>query len=869
MATEFDDALKKLEDMLAKAAASGDAEGVKTFTKAVDVMKASLTAASERVKKYAIEIDSTTKTARSEREARSGLTADIKKQSKSIIENTRTSKEAKEELEKYTASLTVGLSSTALKESIKAQIENNYKSAKVQSVVQEAYNKTASMAAKPMAAAGTIFSAYQAGGSQIGTASAALQAGMELGGSAAESLGKIASSAAPALMALGPYGMAAGLALSAAGAAAQIFGKGLSESATKILPKFSTEIEKNINAFQSLSSTGAVFAGGLGEMIKVSGNAGYTLDSFNKILTTNKEAFANSGLGMTEASKRFSDVSSKMITGGFRKDLLNLGFTLEEQGGLVADVFSNLQRTGRMASTSDEQVSKMTREYGENLRTISAITGQDAKAKMAAAKKDMDALDIQAKMLKLQKDQPQAYEKMQGMLAVMPEEMKGAFLQSFSGEAITDPAMNVLMENVPELRDAFSEMVKVVNDPNTSPAQAIEAQTKAMNLAREGFINNADKIGEIGKAARLGAKGVASDTAKLGGSLIGGLAKFGPQTEKQGKAAADAANTTDEQTQAMSALIIANNDMNVSIQKIIMSSDALTTYMNMAKTATNLFKDALEEIINQFGGDRTKRKLEEQRKAAEAEAARVSTRQLASTPQAVVARQFEGTAADKAAGGGAPLAAAKLSPTELLKKNNLSAADVKQVKGNLITLKDGRVLDTTKQDFVGGAVPATPAAPEAPAAPTAPTAPVAPVTPVAPAAAPPTLPATPAVPATPSAPARPVTLPKSFPGPGTIDPKTNQWVPIQLATPNIKGTEIPKNVDEMIKFKQKDLEDKGVDISQDSKFQKAVNDIKNESVGDGQKMLEVIQLVARALEEANQFHRETAANTKKTVEVMQ
>jgi mRNA-degrading endonuclease YafQ of YafQ-DinJ toxin-antitoxin module len=73
----------------------------------------------------------------------------------------------------------------------------------------------------------------------------------------------------------------------------------------------------------------------------------------------------------------------------------------------------------------------------------------------------------------------------------------------------------------------------------------------------------------------------------------------------------------------------------------------------------------------------------------------------------------------------------------------------------------------------------------------------------------------------------------------------------------------------MIKFKQKDLEDKGVDISQDSKFQKAVNDIKNESVGDGQKMLEVIQLVARALEEANQFHRETAANTKKTVEVMQ
>ena len=42
----------------------------------------------------------------------------------------------------------------------------------------------------------------------------------------------------------------------------------------------------------------------------------------------------------------------------------------------------------------------------------------------------------------------------------------------------------------------------------------------------------------------------------------------------------------------------------------------------------------------------------------------------------------------------------KLTPTELLKKFGLTQKDVVGIKGNIITIKDGRKIDTTTQDFV-------------------------------------------------------------------------------------------------------------------------------------------------------------------------
>ena len=871
--------LRELDAAVARNTAAGNANTAATQAMAAgaSALRAQMAAAASRVQNYTATIDNANSSTKAISQANRALSSDIRNQTKAIRDSSSTSKEAKEKLAAYTSQLVSSTNTETLKKSIEEQVKNNYRAARAQETttsINESMAKAASMVSKPLAAvgtaAGTVFSAYQSGGSQIGTASASLQAGMELGGSAASGVGKIMTSVGPGLMALGPAGAVVGGVMTVVGTGLQLFGQGLSAAATTLLPKFSGEVEKNIQAFQSLSTSGAVFAGGMGEMIKVSGKAGYTVDGFSKIIAANKESFANSGLGMTEASKRFSETSNKMISGGFRKDLLNLGFTLDEQGGLVADVFSNLQRTGRLASTSDEDVAKQTKEYGENLRTVSALTGQDAKAKMAAAKKDMDNLGVQAKLLKLQKDQPQAYDKMQAMLAVMPDEMKNSFLQSFTGDAITDPAMNVLMENVPELRDAFAEMVKVVNDPNTSPAEAITAQSKAMNLAREGFIKNADRLGEIGTAANLGAKGVVADASKLGGSLGAGLAKFGPQTEKQGKAAAAAANTTDEQTQAMSKLIESNNDLNLKIQGTVLATGALTAYMNIAAESADMFGNLLDEIVTRFG------KLPAEETKSRKAAQDAAKQQTAIVPGFTSPADIQRMNIDNEIKFREKELDSRKNVAEILGPDsargtlntNTNANRVKVLEEQLETLKQAKKEKEEAAKASGAPVAASSSTPGSAATTATPGVPVSEnedlskltsaevnrrirsMTPEEGAA----------FSARYQAAKRTAAQPKS--------PASSTLGTPQTAVPQqSRGSELPSNVEKLIIQNKDELEKRGVDLSPTGEFQKAVMDIKN-NPGDGE-MTRILNLIMEALQEGNQFHRDTAANTKRTVEAIQ
>jgi len=194
--------------------------------------------------------------------------------------------------------------------------------------------------------------------------------------------------------------------------------------------------------------------------------------------------------------------------------------------------------------------------------------------------------------------------------------------------------------------------------------------------------------------------------------------------------------------------------------------------------------------------------------------------------------------------------------------------------------------DRVELSYVTELKPATPAAPVTPVAPVAPVGPVTPVAPVAPVA--PTSSVTP--PENKPFDAAKVINPNDpkggnyIPGPKKLNMKTGQWEPYTLATqpkynpatisePQIASpkqpgnTALPSKVEDYIKQNQKDLEAKGVDLSPTGEFQKAVQDIKN-NPGDSE-LVKTMNLIMEALNEGNQYHRDTAANTKKTVEVMQ
>ena len=603
-ASDLEDAIRELEDMLVKLTSSGgDPSKIAATSKALDTMRLSLLSAGKNASALAKSLEDSTKGNLDWLKTSKNLNKETQDTIRQLKNSSSSYEEFSEKLKKYAEDVSKGLDpeqERVIKQNIEATGKLSYK--------QEEYGKILDEVKKPLGALGTaagnIVKSYQAGGSQIGVASSALQGGLDVITSGANVAGNAAKSTGDALAnSANPKVKAFGAALSGVGAVTTAASGALSALAKSVLPILQTELQNAITSFQSISSTGAVFSGGLTEMVTMSGQAGMTLDMFGKVVSQNKEAFGESGLSMAGAAKKFSEVSGAMGDKGFKGQLLNLGYSIEEQGGLVAETFKNMQRTGRLQGASSEDIAKQSYEYGKNLRIISDMTGQDAKAKMAAAQKDMDALDVQAKLLKLQQEQPEVYDKVKAQLSVMPDSMKAGFLQMFTGETITDPATRVLMDRVPGLEKAYEQMIADANNSSMKTSDALASAGSALAGARQSMIDNAGALADIGKAARLGSGGIAADIQGLGGKLIGELAPFTDATKEVAQKVNDAASTQDKATQAMNDVIQKNIELATQIQNQVLTPNVIGEFAKIVAQTTG----AVSSSISALTGEKPKK----------------------------------------------------------------------------------------------------------------------------------------------------------------------------------------------------------------------------------------------------------------------
>ena len=182
----------------------------------------------------------------------------------------------------------------------------------------------------------------------------------------------------------------------------------LSSKATDIfkfrVQKLGDALEILTKSYNSAAGAGAVFAGGMDEFKTLQTEAALSQEQFAGVLSRNSYNLADSGLGVTEATKLLSGTVGKFtkMTGQsgitFRDQMQNLGFTIEEQGDLAADVIGMVKRAGR--SLVPEELAKETLEYAKNLRVIQEITGQDARKRIAEAKATTEAFGFQTRFLK-------------------------------------------------------------------------------------------------------------------------------------------------------------------------------------------------------------------------------------------------------------------------------------------------------------------------------------------------------------------------------------------------------------------------------------------------------------------------------------
>jgi len=454
------------------------------------------------------------------------------------------------------------------------------------------------------AAAGiiSIETALLSGGDAVTFASSVLKTGIDSAASGLKVVGDVASGVGDVLVSTPhPYAMAGGVLLKAIGGIAT----GMAEASQIVKEGVSLleqEISKTATAYHSMASVGANFATGMEEMRATAGEAAMGLAPFSRIVTANAQIFADAGLGMSGATKKFAQLSKSMSESGLREKIFELGYTVEEFGGLTADVMANLNTSGQLRFKTDAEIATLTHEYAKNLRVISDFTGQDARKRADQARKDSLRAGVYDKIM--EQAGQQGIEKLGKMGLVQQFDLIKPMLDELvatRGQGMKNKAYNLLVEGNPEIKKLLYTAYQDIMDPTKDATEAVARLMQNFSDAGESLTKSQGALGDISAAGTL----VGGDLAEVATLLTAFRQQLMPLANREGLAAMQAGVDApkDKLTVDMAKLIEAN-------QRAIAAGEALATpalagFAGILLTTTETvdkFGDAVRAAIKALGG---------------------------------------------------------------------------------------------------------------------------------------------------------------------------------------------------------------------------------------------------------------------------
>jgi len=236
-----------------------------------------------------------------------------------------------------------------------------------------------------------------------------------------------------------------------------------------------SQLDGYIKSFNRMNTSGAAFAGGMGEMIRTANSAGLTIEQFSNIISKNSEAIANAGLGMTDGSKK---LGKAMAAGGseLQRQLFNLGYNIEEQGGLFAETMSNMAGLAGPLKATDREIAEQTREYAKNLRIVADITGQDAKSKVEQTRKNMEVLAVQ---LELNKKTSTERSNFMNAMRVSSDVMQKAMANMIANKGVLTDGPTIMALQMSGQTDLARQMYQMYKEGTLNEESALKLRDKS------------------------------------------------------------------------------------------------------------------------------------------------------------------------------------------------------------------------------------------------------------------------------------------------------------------------------------------------------------------------------------------------------
>ena len=355
-----------------------------------------------------------------------------------------------------------------------------------------------------------------------------------------------------------------------------------------------TAYKRNADMFNTLNASGAVFADGLEGMRKASYDAGMTTEQFSRTIQKNSATFAQAGIGVTEATKL---MGGAMKIGGesMKRDMLALGYGFEEQGELMAETMANMRASGKALTAGDQAaIAQQTAKYAENLKVISAITGEDAKKKMQEAKEAAANLAFQQKLAGMDAKQR---DNIMNAMANMSKQQQKNFMDTMVFGQVVNKAGAAMEATSTNFAANNQALVDAAKNGTLDAESARNINAKFAEGVRQDMLN----AKEIGMAGLADVGGIAKDLSVIMADELKMRQKFNQETvkavENQLKGQKDQAKDPDSATGKMVANMQAAQDVLVAQQKL---TDKLADQYSKVIQQTLTGIKELQEKINEF-----------------------------------------------------------------------------------------------------------------------------------------------------------------------------------------------------------------------------------------------------------------------------
>ena len=450
----------------------------------------------------------------------------------------------------------------------------------------------------------------QAGQSGVELYSNAAKAGAQATTDGLTMVGDVAGTAGNALSKMPGWIGIIGTAFAILGPIVGMVAKAMGKIGQEGLTLLQKEVEKTQKAFAAASSSGALFADGMTGMRNAAHKAGLTTDQFAEVLKSQSSNIAASGLGMTEGIKQLGQVKQIMKKSGVETSLMNLGFGFKEQAELVAETQANMARAGGGKATA-EQVATQTEKYAENLRLISNLTGEDAKAKMKQVREQNQILAFQNKVAEMG---PEQQAQLEAAMANMTETDK---------KALRDRIINngVVIDKEAALAEATNAGAKAQNEAIYNLVTSGKATAESVASVQAEYADSIKAGARANQSAAVAAMYSGSEGAK---AIAKSNLDYLNQTTKVNKdtvaqAQADlkgAKETTDPLTQTVNAI-----ETNAQNMKVALEQELTPAIGKFAKELLNA-GESIAEMLERLGLKKSAAttKIESERKAWAAEA---------------------------------------------------------------------------------------------------------------------------------------------------------------------------------------------------------------------------------------------------------